>query len=654
MPLQYKTVQLKPLSGGLDVRSAAESVAPDGYRWVENVWAETKLKLWRRPGFEKLFGDDATYNNQDLHDQLFENAAQPVTMLFQATSVTGIRKLIAATQNRIYAYDASTGNYKILSDLLGGTPSSACNTSRFEAAQSGDITIFTNGVDNPVFWAFDQPPIEPSSQSVTTIPDLESLNVTIVGTVFTWKGLTFYGNIVEDGVRAANKLLWSDFQSPLSIVPTKGSVAGEHELDPNEIILAFAPLQDSLLIYTNRSIWEVQVVGGDEVLSFRQRYVENSGVGCLAYRYTLISTGDKHFYFGSDGIYAYDLYSGKPDRPEWLHKASAAIFSEINSAACTSHCGGYNPQTREIFFSWANGGSSCPYRTLVVNHETEFCDVIQRGFTAFVNHVPSGVKSIREWLISICACTEDALDATGNARQKEGDTRGLITASCAIVPDSIFTDVSTDIDGVPAEDWTAQPSDTSLCAVLGNMTVEDLCIGEQATCDTTKLFVCACADDFCLKQYGTIFAHELCTNRAGVGAYTLLGYDTILRSAPLDFRTPDLPKNIKNFLVEAYPALQTIPSNIQLRIGASFQASDPNEDDCAIMWRTMPQKMLTCQSGKTAAQHAKDGTRPNLGIDWPCFEENRFLYWELKISGTGGKCSFSSISMQIALRQLIK
>jgi hypothetical protein len=70
MPITpYKKVALRPLAGGMDVRSLPDLIPYGSYRWMENILATAQEKICRRPGFEKLLGEVESYNNQDLHDQ---------------------------------------------------------------------------------------------------------------------------------------------------------------------------------------------------------------------------------------------------------------------------------------------------------------------------------------------------------------------------------------------------------------------------------------------------------------------------------------------------------------------------------------------------------------------------------------------------------
>ncbi len=689
MPITpYKKVALRPLAGGLDVRSLPDLLPYGSFRWMENILATAQEKICRRPGFEKLLSEVDSYNNHDLHDQLiqagcsdedyqssnepaedfessseddedFENCSQatatrqPIYTLFEAVNDGGLSRLMAATQNRIYVLNNEIGNWKIIADIYGGTPQTNCTSIPWNMAQVENTVAMTNNVDKPLVWIYDQP-TETNGQSVNEIADLNELNITAARCTASWKGLLFFANLVSDGARVDSMIVWSDFRKPLSFIPAADvSLAGRHILGSGETILAMKPLGDSLLIYTTRGIWEAQVIGGDEILSFRQRYSEPFGsVGCLAYPNTLVSDGDSHYYFGKDGIYQFSLFNAKPIRVDWIHRASSVIFDELDPNSCSPQVGGYNAITKEIYFSWSRSGENCPYRTLVLNVDYKMSSIIERGFTAFVNYGPDDAASVRSFLVGNCICPATSLPL----ETREG---GYCTEPeeqvCEAEPQSIYSSTPLVLyDGaLETEDYTQIEADEdSLCALLLINTFEELCRGETSAdeCNAEQKFVMALSDDFCLKQYGGIYAHEINTDRESCGTYELQGYDTIIRSGPIDFRAPEALKNVRRFIFDFIAAEQTVPSKVYLRMGASHNPSDPNYDACDILWRAIGSRNLDCPSSKSAARHISEGTRVGLGTEWATFIEGRYIYWELKISGTGGSACFSGVTLDVSVR----
>lgn len=649
-----KPVDIKPITGFLDLRSSPDEVPFGGYRWVLNAGVVQKNKLCRAVGFRKLM-DGLAYNNTDFHDQL--GPSQFVSMLFVAEQ-RGYSKLFVGTQNKIAALNTETGNWKVISDQLGGVADPNCSEKRFYAASQDSTVVFTNGVDKPVYHIIDQPPIEPLQQSVRTIPDLETLHVTKVGRVFSWAGLMFYCNLEVDGQRETNLVMWSDYRRPISLIPSSTSLAGRKFLDDGEVVLNAAPMDKQLLIYTTRGIYVVSVMGDSSVLAFTKRWSgDRPGDRCLVYPNTLVSIGARHFYFGGDGLYAYDFYMQEPTRIDWVHRASSRIFDDINTAKCSIHVGGYNQRRKEIWWSWAKVNDECPSETFVINTEFPFSSYQDAGFSAFVNWGPDVLKTLRAFLLEHCICSTAELNTYNSGFTKEGGfCSAPIDPVCGIRPQSFFTNNPVTSDDVTTENFAQTDADPdSLWTLLGDVAAPSLCDAEALTeqCNAGELFVMASTKDKCLKEFADIFYREICTFNGTCATYQKQGYQTILRSGPNDLGEPNTKKIIEGFVVEASTIEQTVPSKLQLRVGVSSNAEDPNVEGgkCVIMWQEQDALPLECQSDQTAAEHLADGTYPDFGYIWPPFLSGIFFYYELTVlndevvpADTGGAMCMSRIS----------
>lgn len=654
----FKAVHIKPITGFLDNRSTADEVPVGGYRRAQNVEVTQKNKLCRMEGWEKLLSNNL-YNNEDLHDQLAE-IPQTINYLQQFVSNAGLSKLFAGTQNRLYALNNSIGNWKIIWDGIGGDPIAGCPDKSWYAGQVNNTVVFTNGTDFG-YHDIDQPVNEGTTQSVAPILDAAKIKLTKVGLVISWNNLMFYMNLELDGVRQSDVLLWSDFKRPLSLVPKPSvSLAGKKSLGTNHSILNARELGNVLMIYTTKGIWEVSVVGGLEVLSFRQVFSANDDAGrsrCIAYPNTLVSTGDDHYYFGKDGIYLYNVYLAKPDRVDWIHRATATIFDDINTGKCKVHVGAHHSNKKSILWSWLGAEESCPTRTFVVNTEYQFTSYIDAGFTALCNYSPDKPKSLREFILERCICTQAQLDAFGGLFVNEGGfCLPQTDPACPVRPTSFYTETPLVDDDVTTEDWTqAEPDENSLCALLEGVTPQDLCDAEFTSdqCDAALIFIMAATLDNTIKQQTRVFYREKCTNKGGCGTYQKLGYRTLLTSGPVDLRLPDDDKVINLMEIEAYPDDQTVPSSVNLRVGTSSQAHDPlvAGGRCPILWQIQDPLSLECTSPITSEQHLEEGTRPDSDFSWPLWITGRFFYYEFEVVNpdvtpvdTGGSVCISRIT----------
>lgn len=654
-----KPLELEPLSGLFDHRSPPDAVPMGVWRYLQNMELTARRRLRRAPGWEKML-TAVIYNNEDFHDQLLTlspgSVRQPVTLIHQLTSPAGVSKLLIGTSKRLLVLNNTTGNWRVISDLTGTGLGAFCEDQGWRVAQVGYTAVMTNGLDEPVYYVMEQPPIEPLNQSVAIIPDLAEIGLTMAKTVISFKGIIIFGNVTMDGERFAYRLVWSDADRPLSWLPELGvSAAGFQDLGYGEDILEMMPLGDSLLVYTAAGIWEGLLVGGESPLVFRKRYADHTaGNRCLAYRRTLVTTGNDHYYMGRDGIYRYNFYTTYPIREEWMHIGTSVIYNNL-STSCHTHTAGYNAKEKSLYFSWAREGELCAGQTMVFNTEYESDYVLDHGFTAYANYNPDDFTSFRDFLIEQCICTSGELETEGVGFVKDGGfCVAPIVPSCPNLVQYFYTDVLRTVDDIEVEDWeqpTAHPD--SLCALLGNITMDRLCAGELEAdeCNAEQFFVAASSQDFALKQIGTAYARERVTNTSPCGGWTLDGYTSIMRSGPMDMKKQSYDKLLRHLLIDLEAEDQAIPSDLKLRIGASYQPADPNLDRCSLRWFHQTPKQMKCPSA-TGDTHIARNTRQNPAIEWPVFIQDRYFVVEFSIEGLGGASSFSKLVFWIEEKKL--
>lgn len=641
-----------PVTGFLDLRSSPDQVAPNGYRYAKNFGVTQKSKLCRYPGWKKLLDRDNP-NNFDGHDQLHsltgESDRQPITFLYEAQSTLGTTKLLRGTQSWLQALNIATGNWKVIAKGLG------VDGSRFYATQNQDNVIVTNDVDEPFYWNFDQPVEVGGDQSVSPITDLVALGVTRVGVVVTWAGCTFLMNVVQNGRTFQHRIIWSNYQNGLSYQQGEESVAGDQDLDYGETILAALPLANVLLIYTTRGIWQVNQSGDpDTVFGFSKRYdSKTSGEACLAYRNTLTSKGNEHIYAAQEGIYTYSLFDDKPNRVEYIHKASSIMFDDLNEDLCDMPISCFNPVRKEVVFSWPKSTETLPSQSLVINTEFPFTSILDHGFTCFGVFQPrEPITILKDFIRDNCICTDEEIEEFGDS-QEGGFCIPRTPVTCDDgPPDSFFTTVPLELeDDIVTEDWNeVEPSENSLCAQLGSLTLADLCVAEsKAGCKPSRIFVMASASDFCLKEMSDIYYRELCTSFEACGTYEKRGYRSLLRSGPINIKDTEDEKVVKRFVMEAEAAVAAVPGKINLRVGASAQALDPNQTTCPIIWVDEGPKDLQCLSDATAAEHAADNTRPDEQYAWPTFVAGMNFYYELEVLNDDPALDFADTGAPVCI-----
>lgn len=213
---------------------------------------------------------------------------------------------------------------------------------------------------------------------------------------------------------------------------------------------------------------------------------------------------------------------------------------------------------------------------------------------------------------------------------------------------------------VTVEDFEKLDNDAdSLCALLDGELIDAGCRG----CKGDTLLVVASSADWCLKQLGEVFYRETCANPAAVGSTTANGYQSAAGSYVFDGITslfvpsPTFASGIEIHATRAqvdYEAVaQTPPSEMSLRIGISGQIADPNDPKCRIVWRQLSSKAIKCDTTQTEAVLQKANLNPaGQPLAWKFDYRGVFMYFEFKITGTGGDSTYSRLTSMLEGRPI--
>ena len=586
------------------------------------------------------------YTYCDTYPYVRDGCNEAVTMLNSIGQFDGNRVLVAATRSRIYALNFATGNWKIVADGLGtdegSQPCDTCSQERFMSATVNNVMLLTNGVNVPLAFNPLDAPTTCDLWRATVIDDMDTLNISSAGVVGSWKGFAFIGDVVQDGVRYRNRILWSDFNDPYTWVPADDVLAGFQDLGNDEVILQIQPLNDFLFIYTDKSIYRLALIATDPAaptFAFEEIY---RGDEALKYKYAFVNTGAAHIYWSENRLLQMTSFDKKPLEPDWFRAVSNTVFEgisneevaydPINEDVCNHFIGGYNPEFKEVWFSWATGSNECPNVSLVFNltRAEEGADLVDQGFTAFHWYDGRRQTALFEWYEDMQVCTrEDTLSDT----IKEG------------MPYQSTSDPFLDPAGPTwndANDWDADPDPDALCRKMEEYWINVIC----SDCNTESRFVMAHADDKALKEYAdkSYYRQEL-----DGSLYVLNGYDTVIRSGQEDFKTMS-EKRVRELAVQFLAEEQTVPNLLYGYIGiAPSPGCDRwkllrTYDDCETVSEGIP---LACPTAKTDEEHEEDQTFANEPTHWPTLLRSRYLAYKLKIDGTGGGVCFSKVSMDI-------
>jgi hypothetical protein len=643
-----KPIPLKPAAGFLDLRSEAADITLGHRRIILNKQVRDQGREARAGGWTKLFSECAYgFLNQDLHDKALTtpdssclfgdeeaNACdEAITFLFAAESNTGSRKLLAGQNRRMAELAQRSGVWRAVADGLGNpnvNPNSEdcepCSGSRIRAAQLLGYVVCTNGYNTPFAY---RPGFQINGCDSGTIGDLVALNVTRVGVVAQFKGFIFLADITIDGEAQPGLIMHSDLNAPLDYLPLVGTnLARSLTIGFSERILAMEPLGDYLMAYTDKSIWRGQMnpqyVGENvaQMFSFTQVY---SGPHALRYKYAMVNTGNEHVFAAVDGLYVLRSAFTPPERVEWIHRASGAIYGglakwggeladlpegvalnygAINPNACDNFIGFYNPLANEIWFSWPTDSNACANLSLRLNIRQgyEHASLVDEGFSAGVYFRPDERPTYAEWLLEAAGC-----------------------------PMSTPTQLTSDITPPPyiwnaSEDPNATIEPDSLCALLAGVTLDDIC----GACEPAPVFVVASTTDHCLKELrDDVYYREYWTG----SDYTEEGYADFVQtlignlgvSVEKTFGGSETPGLIAEFKAE----LQTTPSDLRAQVGFGPTAACPT-------WRTVNTRKLKCLDNEAEFKFCYRG---------------RSLAFRMWSNGTGGAHAISRVDAHVKAAQ---
>lgn len=598
--------------------------------------------------------------NEDLHDQLQVASPEHVTMLGNMRGDGGDTRLLAGTRSSIYCNTGLDANWRKLLSGMGGTiPQAGAPETRWKFVQVGAIAIFTNGLDQPYWWSFEKEPDATTGMSAELVDDLVAMDITSVGCVGAWNGVVFLGNCITEGFVAKNRIYWSDFNDPLSFQPLPDSLAGYVELNADEKVVAMEPIGGQFRVYTDKAIYDVNLVGGDEVFNFREIY---RGPACLRFENSLVNLGDFHVYGGEDTLYVLGPLDRTPRMLDWMHRAAGAIyrglpadllqgipstslqaFGPINRRACHLLVGGYDEHNGTLWYSWAADEEVVPVHSLAMHMKLGAACIVDAGFTAMCSHIPSYTTSVRRWLADIGACQPYPMLNEGNPAPR------IYSANASL----LYIRNSTENPSTAATDGS------SLCDLANdNPAIEPDC----TPCGNGYKFIMAWSQDKCLKEFTEDYcARQRCdtpeASRSGLpwteGAtpnhpttpvqYSDVGYVSLIQTDAQDMGSP-LNKTVNRASVEVdVPNVpDSDPAFLHCDVGVGSQ---PRQVSWAISTPRRVDSLRVLPGVSTI--------RANRFATYPFFRTGSQLAWRLMIADQsrgpvlGGLCSLNEMAVSV-------
>lgn len=583
------------------------------------------------------------------------------------------RLFVAGTRSRLYASTGMASNWRLLADtFLGGKPEpddGPYDGPRWMHTQMGNYVLFTNDYDPVLAWKINDGPTCANAWSAHPIRDLLELQILSAGCIASWKGVVFIGDVVTFEGRQCSQIYWSNFNAPLDWMPGPESAAGFIDLGMGEKVLRMEPMAGQLKLYTDKAIYNIVLVGGEEVFRFIEIY---RGPDTLGFRYAFANCGDSHVFVTNTSIVELELYNNTPTRTPWMHAASGVMFygletrlltgypgkfkhlSRMDTARCNQIVAGYDSQNREVWLSWptieaSNTDLTVGRVSMTMARLYGHSSLIDHGFSSFCEFTPSLNMSVRDWMVSIGACSPEDVHKFDSI--KEG-TPCNVPAPPSVIPTYLIGPE----ERLPSPEFnrTVTPDPDSVCAIYGSSDVKMLC----NTCSTPRRFSMASLEDFCIKELRTdlrmreVFVDDGKPFECNPGEiYQQRGYETLIQSESTLLGS-SYEKRVTKLEVDFVHNEEQPITNLWSQIGVSAMPV------CAEFWVAEPYP-LDCEI-VTEVPNDNDA-RPVGPATFKYFNTGRYVTWRLFVSSEktdegydfaplGGFIDFNRVGMTLYAR----
>jgi len=216
------------------------------------------------------------------------NFGGPILLIDNFPRKSGDVHLLVFTDTKIHKKD--NGNWvEKYANASANLDASWFSTITYDANGS-DLYVVTNGVDPILKW----------DGGGANFANLGGIGTTKAKYVYTFKNRLILGYTIEGGEDNPFRVRWSVAGDPEDWA-NEGS--GFVDIaDSPDFITGFARLKDRLLVFKERSIWELAYVGGSTVFTPVRRI---DAIGTFSPK-SLVELGDAVLFFGSDNVYIYD------------------------------------------------------------------------------------------------------------------------------------------------------------------------------------------------------------------------------------------------------------------------------------------------------------------------------------------------------------
>ena len=286
------------------------------------------------------------------HAQVFSSTAV-VPYYVQAHSSATINYIVHAGLAAVYVDDGTTRT-----DITGTVPTGAI-ADRWTGGTFGGLLILNNSVDSPMYW------------DNNTANNLATLTGWTAGhkakALRPFKNFILALNYTKAGVNYPHGVKWSDSADPGSLPaswdhtdPTNDAGESPALAETPDVIVDGLPLGDMFVVYKERSMYGMQLIGGNDIFRFF-RLPGDSGMlarGCAA------ATPMGHVVLTQGDVV---LHNGQGPRSIIDSRARRWLFSLLDPDNYARSFVVAHPQKQEVWVCFPSTGQSVCNKALVWN-----------------------------------------------------------------------------------------------------------------------------------------------------------------------------------------------------------------------------------------------------------------------------------------------
>jgi len=304
------------MTGGLDVSVDPIFLMDTLSPHVENIWLHKGL-IKKGLGW-KVFGEESAPDGDETGLPLVGT----VRLIDSFPLSTGDIFYLVVTDDYVYQYRPSTNDYLIKNSDTGVTIFTGTEEDNFcsaigLSAAGAEWFFLTNGVNPIQYWTGG------GSDEFESLAGW-STNLKAKQIIY-WKNRLIAGGIVDTGTDCPKRIQWSVAGDVTDI---SGTGSGFFDLvDTSDWIICFVLMGDKLYVLKERSIWELEYVGGTTVFN---PVLKVDGVGTYS-PHGVVSLDEEMILYGSDNVYMFDGFSLNPVGGQiygYLYEAQERIINQ--------------------------------------------------------------------------------------------------------------------------------------------------------------------------------------------------------------------------------------------------------------------------------------------------------------------------------------